>query len=70
MTNNNWSTNLEFDISLELEKYPTLKGGHPTPEGHRMIADDIYDLFVTRITRQLIADDIHNMIINRITHKK
>mgnify|MGYP001197364845 FL=1 len=68
ITNNNWSTDLEFDISLELEKYPTLKGGHPTPEGHRMIADDIYDLFVYRITRQLIADDIHNMIINRFTH--
>lgn len=47
MTNNNWDTNLEFDIEIEHEKYPKNKGGHETKEGHRVLAEDVLSVLKT-----------------------
>ena len=42
MTNNNlFADNRNFDLELERPRYPKFKGGHPTEEGHRIIADDL-----------------------------
>lgn len=47
MTNNNWDTNLKFDIQIEQVKYPKTKGGHETKEGHQLLARDILSLLTT-----------------------
>ena len=44
MTNNNWDTDLKFDIEIEHERYPKASGGHENKEGHRILADDILSL--------------------------
>ena len=35
---------LNFDLKLQVPKYPQTPKGHPTEEGHRLIADDILKL--------------------------
>jgi len=44
MTNNNWDTDLKFDIEIEHTRYPKAHGGHENKEGHRILADDILSL--------------------------
>ena len=47
MTNNNlFAENKNFDLELEKPKYPKTKGGHPTEEGHRIIARDLLRLLL------------------------
>ena len=38
------SSDLIFDLELEDDKYPRATGGHPSSEGHRIIAEDILSL--------------------------
>ena len=40
----NCQTKLKFDLNLDVDKYPRERGGHPTAEGHIMIANDILDI--------------------------
>ena len=48
MTNNNWDTNLDFDIEIEHTKYPKFKGGgHETKEGHKILAEDVLSVLKT-----------------------
>ena len=47
MTNNNWDTNLEFDLEIEHVKYPKSKGGHETKEGHKILAEDVLSVLKT-----------------------
>ena len=51
MTNNNWDTDLEFDIEIEHTKYPKTKGGHETKEGHRVLAEDV--LYVNKTGKKI-----------------
>ena len=44
MTNNNWNTDLKFDIELEHTKYPRAPMYHPNAKGHQIIAEDILSL--------------------------
>jgi len=44
MTNNNWDTDLKFDIELEHTKYPRAPAHHPNAKGHQIIAEDILSL--------------------------
>ncbi len=44
MSNNNLFAKIKFDLELEVPKYPKTKIGHPTEEGHRIIADDLLRL--------------------------
>ena len=45
MTNNNlFADNKNFDLELERPRYPKFKGGHPTEEGHKIIANDLLRL--------------------------
>ena len=44
MTNNNWDTDLKFDIELEHTKYPRAPAHHPNTKGHQIIAEDILSL--------------------------
>ena len=37
-------TKVKFDIHLQDKKYPQTGNGHPTKEGHQIIADDILRL--------------------------
>jgi len=47
MTNNNWDTDLEFDIEIEHTKYPRAPQNHPNAEGHQILAEDILSLLTT-----------------------
>lgn len=44
MTNNNWDTDLKFDIEIEHTRYPKTSGGHESKEGHQILAEDILSL--------------------------
>ena len=44
MTNNNWDTDLQFDIELEHTRYSKAPDGHPDEEGNRQIADKILSM--------------------------
>ena len=44
MTNNNWDTDLKFDIELEHTRYSKAPNGHPNEEGHKQIADRILSM--------------------------
>ena len=47
MTNNNWDTDLKFDIEIEHTRYPKTSGGHESKEGHQILAEDILSLLTT-----------------------
>tara|TARA_B100001250_G_C19509478_1_gene661025 strand:- start:116 stop:733 length:618 start_codon:yes stop_codon:yes gene_type:complete len=44
LTNNNLFAKMKFDMGLEFPRYPKTAGGHPTAEGHKIIADDLLRL--------------------------
>ena len=40
----NYHSKIKFDLQLQVPKYPQTKRGHPTMEGHKLIAEDILKL--------------------------
>ena len=44
LMSHHYHTKLNFDLKLQVPKYPQTPKGHPTEEGHRLIADDILKL--------------------------
>ena len=40
----NYHSKIKFDLQLQVPKYPQTKRGHPTMEGHKLIAEDILRL--------------------------
>ncbi len=44
LLSNNYNTKIDFDLQLQVPRYPQGEKFHPTEKGHRLIADDILRL--------------------------